>query len=253
MNKKLSILIIHFRDERILDTLTVLNGTSFRDSIHVHVQDGNSGEVYVERIRAMLLPGDTLDSARDSGIFDGINNSLKHVKAPYFTWIGCDDIIDDSFNLDFVLQLLDDGAKGVQSDVVYFKEDIITRYCKAKSNSYLNYMLGRPLYHFGSTWSSEILRDVKFDLRYRVASDFDFFKIVLKNGYTIERCNNSVVFLGDGGNSSESLSARLEGYKDIYSSYNWKFLFIIFLVRRVYCKLLTKKTSSVKWSLRWLS
>ena len=71
MDKKLSILVIHFRDDRILDTLAVLNGTSFRDRIHVHVQDGNSGEVYVERIRAML-PGDTLDSVRDSGILVSI-------------------------------------------------------------------------------------------------------------------------------------------------------------------------------------
>ena len=70
------------------------------------------------------------------------------------------------------------------------------------------------------------------DLRYRVASDFDFFGL-LKNGYTIESCNNSVVFLSDGGNSSESLSARLEVIRiftlPIIGNY-----FLSFSSRRVY-------------------
>ncbi len=239
---ELTVLLIHFNDSRIFKTIDVLNATSFRSKIHLHVQDGGSAEEMVSEIKSSLLNNDTIVCEKDSGIFDGINRAMRHVKSPYFTWIGCDDIIDESYNWGEVSELFaNSNVACVQSKVEYFKNNKITRICRAHDNSFLLYSLGVPFYHFGSTWDSKILlHNIQFDMKYRVAADFGFFYKLFKLGYRSNALDSSIVYLGDGGNSSANIGARINGYRDIFKQYGIKIFFPIFMLVRLFFKLSTK-------------
>ena len=91
----ISVLIPHYNDERIYNCISQINSLSFRDKIKIIVQDSNSSEEYQKKIKNLLNENDIFQSKKDEGIFDGLNSLLKLVDTPFFTWIGCDDYINE--------------------------------------------------------------------------------------------------------------------------------------------------------------
>lgn len=240
----ISVLIPHYNDNRIFACLKKLNSLSFRNNLKIIVQDSSSPENVQNKIKSYLNEKDIFYSKKDKGIFDGLNILLDLVDTEYFTWIGCDDYLDEDYDYNSVINILENGSDIVQSNVIYFDKSIenVTRKIKAYDNTFLKYSLGLPFYHFGSTIRSSLIKDIslKFEIEKTTAADFEFFRKLLKiskNGSV--KCNTSTVYLGDGGNSSASFKARWGGYKDIFQSFmNFRLiLFPIFILVRVIFKI----------------
>ena len=239
-----SVLIPHYNDDRIYNCISQINALSFRNKLKIIVQDSNSSEEYQKKIKSLLNDNDVFHSKKDKGIFDGLNSLLEAVDTKYFTWIGCDDFINEDYNYDSVIEKFDKGADIVQSNVIYFEKKIdnVTRSIKAYNNNYIRYSLGLPFYHFGSTIRTSLISDnsLRFDITKRTAADFEFFRVLLKKSRKSSvKVNDSTIYLGDGGNSSANLNARSRGYKDIFKSFKNITIFIlpIFLLVRVFFKL----------------
>lgn len=242
--KKISVLIPHYNDERIINCLEEINKTSFRKNLKVVIQDSLSDNKVVEEIKLRLKKDDKLLINKDKGIFDALNILLDNVDTEFFTWIGCDDIINESYNYNEIINLFDDGHDIIQSNVVYFENNInlITREIKSYNNSFIKYSFGLPFYHFGSTLRTEILNknNLRFDISKKTAADFEFFRKLFKSlKKSSIACPSSTIFLGDGGNSSADFKARRKGYIDIFQSFKniRLFIFPIFLLVRIYFKL----------------
>jgi hypothetical protein len=240
----ISVLIPHYNDERIYNCISQINSLSFRDKIKIIVQDSNSSEEYQKKIKNSLNENDIFQSKKDEGIFDGLNSLLKLVDTPFFTWIGCDDYINEDYNYNSIIEKFNNGADIVQSNVIYFdnKIDNVTRRIKAYNNNYVLYSLGLPFYHFGSTIRTSLISNnsLRFDITKKTAADFEFFRVLLKKSRKSSvKANDSTIYLGDGGNSSADFKARFRGYKDIFKSFkNIRiFLLPLFLLVRVFFKL----------------
>lgn len=240
----ISVLIPHYNDKRILDCLKTINKTTFRESLKVVIQDSNSNISIQENIKNLLHNQDEFHCEKDKGIFDGLNKLLDKINTPYFTWIGCDDFLDENYNFDQIISEFEKGANIIQSEVIYFDKNICnqTRRIKPYKNNFYLYSMGLPFYHFGSTIRSSIIKDsgLRFNLINKTAADFEFFRLFFKFlNKSSTPCSKSIIYLGDGGNSSSSLSARFFGYKDIFRSFkNYRILiFPIFLIVRVFFKL----------------
>jgi hypothetical protein len=240
----IAVLIPHYNDKRIYECLKKLNSLSFRNNLKIIVQDSSSPIDIQDKIKSYLNENDIFYSKKDKGIFDGINILLDLIDTKYFTWIGCDDFIDEDYDYNSVFSLLENGADIVQSNVIYFDYSIknVTRRITAYNNNFFKYSLGVPFYHFGSTIRTSLIRDnsLKFEIEKRTAADFEFFRKLLKvskNGSV--KCNTSTIYLGDGGNSSASFNARLGGYNDIFQSFkNLRILlFPFFMIIRIIFKL----------------
>ncbi len=240
----ISVLIPHYNDKRIYSCISQINTLSFRDKIKIIVQDSNSDFEYQKKIKTLLTEKDIFYSKKDKGIFDGLNSLLNVVDTPFFTWIGCDDFINEDYNYDSIIEKFNNGADIVQSNVIYFDKQIenVTRSIKAYNNNYLLYSLGLPFYHFGSTIRTSLISDnsLRFDITKKTAADFEFFRILFKKSKKSSIKNNdSTIYLGDGGNSSADLNARLRGYKDIFASFKNIRIFLLptFLLIRIFFKL----------------
>lgn len=242
--KKITVLVPHYNDERIITCLNEINKTSFRENLILIIQDSNSDVKILKEIKSRLRKQDKLLINNDRGIFDALNILLDNVDTEFFTWIGCDDIINENYNYNHIINLFDKGHDIVQSNVVYFKNDLslITRKINSYNNNFIKYSLGLPFYHFGSTIRTEIIDNLnlRFDISRRTAADFEFFRQLFKS---IKKSSvagtKSTIYLGDGGNSSADLKARKRGYADIFQSFkNVNILiFPIFLIVRIYFKL----------------
>jgi hypothetical protein len=242
--KKISVLIPHYNDERIIICLDEINKTSFRENLILIIQDSISDSRIVKEIQSRLKKDDKLLINKDKGIFDALNILLDNVDTEFFTWIGCDDIINESYNYNEIINLFDDGCDIIQSNVVYFENEINvkTRKIKSYNNSFIKYSLGLPFYHFGSTIRTEIIDKInlRFDISRKTAADFEFFRKLFKSSNKSSvACSSSTIFLGDGGNSSADFKARRKGYTDIFQSFkNIRIIiFPVFLLIRIYFKL----------------
>ena len=242
--KKISVLIPHYNDERIIHCLNEINKTSFRVNLNLLIQDSMSDPKIVEEIKLRLKKGDKLLINKDKGIFDALNILLDNVDTEFFTWIGCDDIINESYNYNEIINLFNNGHDIIQSNVVYFQNDLntVTRRIKSYNNNFIKYSLGLPFYHFGSTLRKDIVNKInlRFDINRKTAADFEFFrKLFKKIKKSSIACSSSTIYLGDGGNSSADLKARRRGYNDIFQSFkNMRiFIFPVFLLVRIYFKL----------------
>lgn len=242
--KKISILIPHYNDDRIISCLDEINKTSFRENLNLIIQDSNSDSKIVNEIKLRLKKQDKLLINKDKGIFDALNILLNNVDTEFFTWIGCDDIINENYSYNEIINLFDDGHDIIQSNVVYFENDItsVTRRIKSYNNNFIKYSLGLPFYHFGSTLRTETIDKInlRFDISRKTAADFEFFRKLFKNiKKSSIACSSSTIYLGDGGNSSADLKARSRGYNDIFQSFkNIRiFIFPVFLLVRIYFKL----------------
>ncbi len=242
--KKISILIPHYNDVRIIHCLDEINKTSFRENLNLIIQDSMSDPKIVKEIKLRLKKEDKLLINKDKGIFDALNILLDNVDTEFFTWIGCDDIINESYNYNEIINLFNDGHDIIQSNVIYFENDINkeTRKIKSYNNSFIKYSFGLPFYHFGSTLRTDIVDKInlRFDISRKTAADFEFFRKLFKSiKKTSIACLSSTIYLGDGGNSSADLKSRIKGYTDIFQSFkNIRILiFPIFLLIRTYFKL----------------
>ena len=255
----LSILIPSYNDDRILHLLDSINCSSFRSRARIIIQDSCSNSDLLEKIKSKLSDRDVLRSEKDSGIFDGLNKLLENIDTDLFTMIGSDDIINDHYNLEAVIELFDRGAEIIQSNVVYLKKDYWTtsRVIWAENNDYMQYILGKPFYHFGSTISTRFYHSNKilFKVSKEYASDFIFFKeLIRKSSKGSEKCTKSVIYLGEGGKSGESLIARLNSYWVMSSCYlNRKFFLLpVFLLVRIVYKIRSKLFLSKRLSRMYL-
>ena len=239
----ISVLIPHYNDERILTCLDKINKASFRKYLKVVIQDSCSELILLAQIKNKLNKNDKLIVKKDKGIFDALNILLDNIDTEYFTWLGSDDILDKDYNYYEINSLINKGHKLINCNVEYFKGSVTTRKIKAYEINYINYVLGKPIYHFATTLSVDLLKGIRFDIRKKTAADFEFFrKLFFINKLKSKNCTTSTVYMGDGGNSSKDFKARLDGYKDIFKSFlNFRIIiFPIFIIIRVYYKLKSK-------------
>lgn len=239
----ITILIPHFNDTRILGCLDKINKTTFRKFLKIVIQDAGSKPDLIKKIKNKLNDNDELIVKKDKGIFDALNILLDNVKTQYFTWIGCDDIINEDYCYDRINELINKNYKIINSNVVYFINGKASRRVGAYKLNYCNYLFGKPIYHFATTISIDVIKDLRFNIKRKTAADFEFFSELLRiNKLTTKPCKYSTVYIGDGGNSSKNIYARMDGYKDIFKSFlNYKiFIFPIFLIIRIYYKLVSK-------------
>ena len=243
MKNKISILIPHYNDRRILKTIDHINKTEFRNYLKIIIQDAGSDLGLVNEIKKRLRTQDRLISKKDKGIFDGLNILLDHIETDYFTWIGSDDFLTNDFNYQEINTFINKGYQLIQCNIAYFNEKgKTTRFVSSYSNSYYKYIFGYPFYHFGSVLHVDLIKDLKFNIHLKVAADFDFFKRLFYKKIASKNCKFSTIYLGEGGNSGNSFQSRLRGYKDIFKSFGGKsiFLFPVFLLVRLYFKVKSK-------------
>lgn len=239
----ISVIIPHFNDSRIIRLLNSINKTSFREYLHLIIQDGKSDAILQKQILELLKKNDLFISEEDNGIFDAFNKGMDAVKTKYITWLGADDIIDESFNYQAINDLLNQGNSIIQTNIIYFdKFGNNKRIIKAYKNSSLLYKIGLPFYHIGSVLNYSIIKEERFNLESPTCSDFEFFKRIFEK-YDLKSmpCHHSNVYLETGGASDKNLWIKIKAMYEMISYFKPKEYYFIplFIIFRIPMKFLS--------------
>lgn len=153
--------------EKTIQSVLALNYPNFE----FLVIDGGSTDDTIQRIKKYESQIDYWTSERDKGIYDGMNKGIQAAKGEWINFMNCGDRFASPDALDFF------EKEDIVADVVY--GDALIEYptfTMPFQNLPIEQMWRRmPLCHQAAFAKLEVMREFRFDLQYRLSSDFDFF------------------------------------------------------------------------------
>lgn len=239
----IDVIIPSFNDYRIFRTIDSLRACPEYKLLRLIVIDGGSKIELQSRIKLSLRTHDILIAEKDKGIFDALNKGLKSSDNMFVYWLGSDDFLSPDFSFAQALDLFshDINLGCVCYKTIFFNSSGSTRSIFPLRPSRASYIWGSHLPHFSTIWRRSVLDGVEFDLRYSIASDYDFFfKVFLLKEFRIASFPSVMVFMEEGGNSTRSFSQRLKSLKQNYSIHHSHtgsvFISLVALLRRYFYK-----------------
>lgn len=219
---KISIITVVFnRRDTIADALRSVASQSYGDVEHV-VVDGGSSDGTMDVLNAHSDQIDVLISEADRGIYDALNKGIALATGDVVGFLHADDVFSDAMVLSRVAAAFADDAVGAAyGDLVYVhKGDMerVIRYWSAghfsKSKLSWGWMPPHPTFYVRRSLYAQL---GDFDLRYRIAADYDTMLRFLGRGEVqAVYIPEVLVKMRLGGASNRSLANILQKSREDY-------------------------------------
>lgn len=205
---------------------SVINQTYFQQLEYIII-DGNSNDGTLEIINKYASKISKIVSEKDNGIYDAMNKGLKLATGDVIGILNSDDFYANNsilsevmshFNTDHDLDIL-------YGDLVYVKPDdikSIVRIWKSKLYYPKFFENGGVPPHPSLFVSARVYKEAGyFNLKYRLASDYEFMLRIFKNfSFKIKYVPLVFVYMRLGGATNKSFKNIIKGNAEILNS--WK-------------------------------
>lgn len=213
---KISVVTVCFNSAAtIADTLVSIAAQTHPDIEHV-VIDGGSKDATVALIRSHGAHVSHLLSERDDGIYDAMNKGLRLATGEFVGFLNADDMLATPNTMVAIARAAAPaGVDAICGDLVYVNKDRpseVVRYwrCGEFSPARLRYgwMPPHPTLYVRRSRVAEL---GLFDVRLRIAADYDFILRYLGHpGIRVAYVPEVLVKMRTGGASNHSLGALFE-------------------------------------------
>jgi glycosyltransferase involved in cell wall biosynthesis len=220
----ISVITVCYNAERTIGhSLRSVAGQAFGELEHV-VIDGGSTDGTVDVVRRHGERVSTVVSERDGGIYDAMNRGLHRAKGDFVLFLNSDDqYADRDCVADLAEAVATSNAESAYGDVAYVRDDArLTRVRHWKSGSYFRGAFARgwaPPHPTFLARRDRLLEIGGFDLRYRLASDFDLMMRALDGaGMTAAYVPRELVLMRLGGATNASVCNVIRQNMEIVDS-----------------------------------
>lgn len=179
------------------------------------IVDGGSTDATADIVRNLSTPDVTFVSEKDKGIYDAMNKGLARAAGEAIGCLNSDDTFHDADVLGTIADALADA------DVVYGDISMVTdhdskavvRTWKAGNFSRLGFHLGWVPPHPAFYIRRHVLIQIGgFDLKYRIASDYDFMlRAMMRHKFETRYVPRIFVDYQMGGASSNGMKSMIKG------------------------------------------
>ncbi len=224
---KVSIIIPTYNSEKFISsTIDSILSQNYSD-LECIIADGGSSDNTIEIIKKYKdINGDKIIyfSEKDSGVFDALNKGIKKATGDLIGWLGSDDIYS---NNNIIKRAVDEiKIKNIDicwGDLYYVDRNDTNKLLRNwKSSPYTTgaFQRGWQLPHFASFIKKSLFESFGyFNIKYRNASDYDFFlRILEKHGVSSSYIPEVFIKMRFGGQSNVSIKNILEGNMDCLHS-----------------------------------
>ena len=214
------------------------------DNIEYLIIDGGSTDSTIDIIKKYEDKLDYWISEPDNGVYDAMNKAIDTLTGKWVNFINSSDILNDNAYtkiIDFLVKNLN------KCDVVAFGYSIVNIRDSRLTTDFqpnLNKDWKMPSCHNSMIYKSNVIKDYKFDLRFKYASDFEQINKIKKNKIIYK--NNFILLTGrdDGFVAKNKLDMFYE-YFQICWKYVNKFYALywltIFIVEYIFSSILKKR------------
>jgi len=206
INPKFSIITVVYNNfDGIEQTILSVTNQVFKEFEYIII-DGCSTDGTLELIEKHKKNIDKIITEPDMGIYDAMNKGINESKGEYILFMNSGDIFSSR-------NVLSDLAIHCTADIVYgnvlfvFDENSSVQVIP-KGLSYLPH--GMPFVHQAAFVKLKYARNNKFDQRYRLAADYDFFWRCYMIGLSFKYIDINVCNFKPGGVSDNNPSVILE-------------------------------------------
>lgn len=190
---KISVITVCYNAVKTIEDtmLSVFNQTY--QNVEYIIIDGGSVDGTVDIIKKYLDKVAYFVSERDNGIYDAMNKGLEVATGDYVNFMNAGDLFYNNTVLARVANEIVWESDVVFGDVAYKFDDIIYR---EKANPFYNHL---PLHHsmgFNHQCTfvkAQLARSLKFDLKYKLASDYNMIISIFKNKGSFQQLNDLIV------------------------------------------------------------
>jgi glycosyltransferase involved in cell wall biosynthesis len=152
-------------------------------------------------------------SEKDNGIYDALNKGTELASGEWITFMHADDQFCSKDVFAKVYSTVLDNVDAVYGDTIYF-DDTSKILSKAGTVDCLIYR--KPFYHQSSFVKTEHQKRLKFDIKYKISADFDFFQKLYLERKKIVKIDVPIALSSNTGISKSPRNAKLV-YKDDFN------------------------------------
>ncbi len=240
---KISIITVVYNNPKVFEALDSILSQRLEedDNLELIVIDGGSNDGTVEILEKYRNRIDVLLSEPDDGIYDAMNKGIKVSDGDIIGTLNSDDIYQDEASLSAILQSFKESdAQIVFGDLVYVREtdpSVIVRYWKSRPYTEGLFERGWMPPHPTFFVRKQVYLDHGcFDLRFRLASDFELTMRFLAKAKVLSLyIPRIIVRMRMGGATNNSLINILKGNLESYrackkNNLKVSLLFVVFKI-----------------------
>lgn len=207
---KITVITVAFNSgATIADTLRSVSAQGYPDVEHIIV-DGGSTDNTLELVRHLGARVSRLISEPDQGIYDAMNKGLRVARGDFVGFLNADDMFAAPGTLAKMAAAME-RADIVYGDLVYVDQANTSKVVRQwrsggfdPSRLRFGWMPPHPTFYVRRSK----LGTQQFDLRYRIAADYDFMLRQLTRSPTrVSYVNEVLVHMRTGGASNRSLTS----------------------------------------------
>ncbi|RYE70933.1 MAG: glycosyltransferase [Oxalobacteraceae bacterium] len=199
-------------------TLESLAGQTHREIEHL-VMDGGSRDDTMDIVKAWTAHPITAESGPDKGIYDALNKGIAKASGEIVGFLHADDVLQDAHVLEKIAKAFEDTAvQAVYGDLVYVAQDDLEKVIRTWHSGAFHvsrlrsgWMPPHPTFYARRSLYERL---GGFDLRYRIAADYDNLLRLLSGsdgqGIRAAYIPEVLVRMRTGGVSNRSLRNILE-------------------------------------------
>ena len=175
------------------------------------VIDGLSSDGSIEYIRKLKNKNICKIIARDKGIYDAMNKGIKKAKNKWTIFLNSGDTFYNSFTLLNVKKLIE---KKPNSDLIIGKNVLadeiksMTKFKEMDENTTHSVFSHQSIY-----FKTQLLKKRNFDIKFKIAADFDLLKYFYKKKFVFGYCDNILSISKPRGISDKM---RFIAHKEFY-------------------------------------
>lgn len=236
------ITVVYNGEASISDTITSVINQDYKNVEYIII-DGGSTDKTLEIIKSF---GDKIDlwvSERDQGIYDAMNKGITLANG---NWINFMNSGDRMTKPDTLSQIFNQKPEAdlVYGDALIEHEGYSVLFPVHPINTIWK---NSPFCHQACFVKSEVMKNYKFDLQYKIGADHDLFYRAYKNNLTFKYIPVLVcLFDGRDGTTKKRIVQAIKDKRDIALKHEYstaKRLYYRFYILYIYLLLLAKKVA----------
>ena len=238
---KISIITVCYNcQETISFTLNSVLNQDYKNIEHIII-DGASTDNTINIINQYNFKNKKFISEKDKGIYDAMNKGISIATGDIITVLNSDDIYQNNSTITDVVKIIKEfpNEKIYIGNVIFFKNNNFTNISRIYSSKFfkkwmLNIGVMPP--HPSAFIRKEIYKIYKYDTKFKIASDFEFFLRLFKiNNYNFKYLDHIIVRMRTGGISGKNILSYLISTIEIAKAFKKNklfsnYLFILFRI-----------------------
>ena len=207
------------------------------------IDGGSSGETqkFLTNLQAPFF----YHSEKDKGIYDAMNKGISLAQGNWLYFLGAGDVLYDITTLYNVFSSIINDETLIAGKIIYEGDVVPFAYSKSKMIKNVHWSkrmwLTNGLHHQGVFYKNELFKNKKYNLQYKVLSDYHFNIQLLKNNelckileVIVAKCNSDGISkIGNWALYKEEINLKTHLSTPLLRPFFYFVAFIKFLSRKI--------------------